>query len=194
MKLKKESIKQTNQKQDVAKYQNYKTELSRRFLLADLPEPLTRASEHLQLFDNYIKNTRIRLRAIRSPQTKEWTRSLQQRFPANGNSQQIQLFSEIFLNGDEYAAFEKFEGREIRKNRYFYEENGNNFEIDVYMGNLWGLCIAKTFFETEGKLDNFKMPAFAVAEITDNIFFMGENLVEKNFADVQEEFQQIKMR
>ena len=58
------------------------TELHRLFLIERLPEPLTRASAHLQLFDNYIENTRIRLRNIRDPYSKTWTRILQQRFAA----------------------------------------------------------------------------------------------------------------
>ncbi len=57
------------------------TELHRLFLIERLPEPLTRASSHLQLFDNYIENTRMRIRSIRDPYLKTWTRILQQRFP-----------------------------------------------------------------------------------------------------------------
>ena len=170
------------------KYPNYKTQLRRVFLLEDLPGDLTRASEHLQLFDNYIKFTRIRLRYVRSPQTKEWTRILQQRFPENENDLSIWLTSEFYLNDAEFQTFERFEGREIRKNRYFYTENDTNFEIDVYLGDLWGLCLAKVFFETAEKLQSFEKPEFAVAEVTSNKFFTGESLIGKTFADVQSEF------
>jgi hypothetical protein len=38
------------------------TELHRIFLIEGLPDPLTPASAHLQLFDNYIENTRLRIR------------------------------------------------------------------------------------------------------------------------------------
>ena len=56
------------------------TEFHRLFLIESLPEPLTHASSHLQIFDNYIENTRIRLRLMRDPSTSVWTRILQQRF------------------------------------------------------------------------------------------------------------------
>lgn len=167
---------------------HYQTVISRRFLLADLPEPLTRASRHLQLFDNYLENTRIRLRAVRDPQTKQWTRILEQHYPATEAGGSIWKISEIFLNDDEYQHFEKFEGREIRKNRYFHETDNGKFDIDVYMGNLWGLCTARIYFATIEEMSRFQKPEFAVIEITDNEFFNDTNLVEKKFADVQEEY------
>lgn len=172
------------------KYQNYKTQLCRVYLLADLPGDLTRASQHLQLFDNYINHTRLRLRYVRSPQTKEWTRIMQQRFPVNENDLRIWQASEIYLNEAEFQTFERFEGREIRKNRYFYTENSKDFEVDVYLGDLWGLCLAKVFFENKEELEKFEKPEFAVTEVTGKKFFTGENLVGKTFADVQKEFAQ----
>jgi CYTH domain-containing protein len=167
---------------------NYQTELRRVFLLEDLPEPLTRASRHLQLFDNYIKNTRMRLRSVRDPQTKEWMRILEQRFPVDERDLRVWRSWEIHLNTNEYQAFERFEGREIRKNRYFYQAGGRDLEIDVFIGNLWGLHLAKVYFETIEDLQKFEKPDIAVAEVTNNFFFTGENLLEKTFADVQAEF------
>ena len=170
------------------KYQNYQTRLRRVFLLQDLPEPLTRADEHLQFFDNYIKDTRIRLRQIRSPETKQWMRILEQHFPLDENDLRIWRKTEIFLNENEYQAFERFEGREIRKNRYLYKFAAKDFEIDVYLGDLWGLTLAKVYFETIEELQAFEMPNFAALEVTNNNFFLGENLIGKKFADVQTEF------
>ena len=167
---------------------NYQIELRRVFLLEDLPEPLTRASRHLQLFDNYIKNTRMRLRSARDPQTKDWTRILEQRFPADESDLRVWHTSEIRLNDDEYQALERFEGREIRKNRYFYKAGEWDLEIDVFIGNLWGLHLAKVYFETIEELQEFEKPDIAVVEVTNNFFFTGENLLEKTFADVQAEF------
>lgn len=166
----------------------YQTELRRIFLLEDLPEPLTRASEHLQIFDNYIENTRIRLRSVRVPQTKNWTWILQQRFPPEEKDLTCWKITEIYLNEAEYKVFEPFEDREIRKNRYFYQPDGRRIEIDVFLGDLWGLNLAKVNFEKKSNLKKFEPPPFSVAEVTNNPFFTGENLVTKKFADVQNEF------
>jgi CYTH domain-containing protein len=177
---------------------NYRTELRRVFLFQELPEPLTRASEHLQFFDNYIENTRLRLRTVRAPHTKEWTYILEQRFPQAENDLARWQTAEIHLNEAEHEAFAAFEGREIRRNervesselrfnRYFFEMSGKRLELDLFLNPLWGLNLAKAFFETEEEMKNFAPPAFAIAEVTQNPFFTGANLVGKTIADVQAE-------
>lgn len=179
---------------------NY-TELRRVFLIENLPAPLTRASRHLQIFDNYIENTRLRLRSVRVPETKEWKWILQQRVPLEDLS--MWKVSEIRLNEAEHRAFEIFEGREvqkneriqtneIRKNRYFYEINEKQIEIDLFLGELWGLILAKVDFNSTEEMQAFEIPSFFIREVTLNEFFLGENLIGKTFADVQNEFEHSK--
>jgi hypothetical protein len=176
----------------------FRTEFRRLFLLEGLPEGVKPADEHLQLFDNYIENTRLRLRSVRKPHTKEWTYILQQLQPNKGfNRFEI---SEINLNNEEHAVFEVFEGRkisqneraetnEIRLNRYFF----NNLEIDVFLGKeIWGLCLATVRFKTLKESQVFEKPEFAVLDVTNNEFFIGKNIIGKTFADVQAEFAKMK--
>jgi CYTH domain-containing protein len=169
-------------------------ERRRAFLFQNLPDPLKPQSSHLQIFDNYIENTRLRIRSVRSPETKQWTFVLQQISDESGQRK----IAEIYLNDAEHEVFEQFEGREIRKNeraatneirknRYFYETGGKTLELDVFLGDLWGLNIAQVFFETEEELQNFEVPPFAVLEITNNPFFSGANLVGKKIDDVRAE-------
>lgn len=176
----------------------YRTELRRVFLVRELPEPLTRASAHLQFFDNYIRGTRLRLRTIRSPQSREWNWILEQRFPLEAGDLSRWQIAEIHLNEAEHAAFEIFEGREIRKNervetnelrfnRYFYAFQNKQIEIDLFLNPLWGYNPAKVFFETEEEMKNFEKPGFAIAEITQNEFFLGQNLLGKTLEDVRAE-------
>ena len=175
----------------------FRTELRRVFLIRDLPEPLTRASSHLQIFDNYIENTRLRLRSTRSPETKKWTYILEKRFPADEKDLSVWRVSEIFLNEDEHQVFEQFEGREIGKNervetnevrfnRYFYNYKGKEIVLDVFLGTLWGLNLAKVFFETKEEMEKFEKPEFAVVEMTNNPALSGENLIGKNILEVME--------
>lgn len=168
----------------------YKNEFYRLFIIQDLPEPLTRASRHLQIFDNYIENTRLRIRSVRIPETKAWSWILQQRFPVDENLSHWKM-SEIYLNETEHRLLEPFEEREIRKNRYFFDYDNRQIEFDVFLGPLWGLNLGKAAFETLEELRNFKLPSFAVFEVTGNSFFAGENLVEKKFSDVQTEFEKM---
>jgi len=177
----------------------YRTEFRRIFLLADLPAPLTRASEHLQIFDNYIDNTRLRLRSIRVPKTREWFWSLQQRNQMRAEDLSVWEVCEIYLNETEHQAFEHFEGREVRKNervktnelrfnRYAFEASGKLINIDFYLNPLWGLCLAKVLFQSEEEMKVFAAPDFVIAELTQNEKFLDRNLVGKTFAEVQEEF------
>ena len=168
-----------------------RTELYRLFLIERLPEPLTPMSAHIQLFDNYIENTRLRLRNIRVPETKEWGHILQQRFPAGEAG--CWKVAEIFLNEPEYLAFERFEGREIRKNRYFHEFDGRQFDFDIYLGPLWGLCTAKVEFQKTDEMGDFEPPPFAVFEVTGDPFFAGESLVNKKFEDVHVEVKKLDL-
>lgn len=181
----------------------YRIELRRVFLLQNLPEPLTRASEHLQYFDNFIENTRLVLRSIRAPHTKEWTWILEQREPVTNANLSAWKVSEIYLNEAEHQAFEPFEGREVQKNerietnelrfnRYFYEFRETKYEIDVFLNPLWGLTLAAVYFHSPEELNGFNPPEIALAEVTQSEFFLGKNLIGKTFADVQAEFQRIK--
>lgn len=162
----------------------YRTEFRRKFLIEALPEPLTRASRHIQIFDNYISATRLRLRSVRDPETKAWSRTMQQRIAVNEADLSAMKIGEIYLSEAEHAVFEVFEGREIRKNRYFHEFDGKPFAFDMYLGRFWGLNIASVDFADEDALISYGPPSFAVFEITNDAFFLGENLVEKGFADV----------
>lgn len=163
----------------------YRTEFRRTFLIHALPEPLTPRSEHLQIFDNYITETRLRLRTVRVPETKEWTFTLQQRFPVDPADKGAWNIAEIHLNEAEYEHFKPFEGNEVRKNRYFSELDGRMFTFDIYLGPLWGLNRARVDFESPQALSAFQPPPWAVLEITDDGFFEDSNLVDLKFADIQ---------
>lgn len=168
-----------------------RTDLHRTFLIETLPGPLTRASSHIQIFDNYIVNTRMRLRSVRIPESKEWTYILQQRlFPVRDELFRANI-AEIYLDEAEHARFSIFEGTEIRKNRYFHEFDGVLFAFDVYIGNLWGLNTARVEFADEDSLALYEPPSFAVFEITNNAFFLGENLVSRTIDDVKIEIAQL---
>lgn len=170
------------------------TEFNRLFLIEGLPEPLTPASSHLQLFDNYLPDTRIRLRQVRDPYSKGWTRMLQQRFPFAEGDLSVTKMAEIHLNDAEYSRFEQFEGSEIRKNRYFHEFDRVSFIFDVYLGSLWGLNTAKVEFNSHDQMAAFEPPPWIVFEVTGDPFFAGSNLVTKQFANVQAEVARLGAR
>ncbi len=170
----------------------YQTEIYRTFLIQGLPEPLTAASSHLQLFDNYIANTRLRIRKIRVPEEKKWTWILQQRFPLHSDDFAVWKYSEIYLSETEHKVFEHLEGREIRKNRYFHEFDGRELEFDIYLGQLWGLNLMNVYFDSPEEMKDFELPLFVIYEVTNSRFFIGDVLVGKSFSNVQNEFETMR--
>lgn len=115
-----------------------RTERERRFLLRELPEPLTRASPHVQVWDNYITNTRLRLRKIRIPETRKYILKLTQKYAPDTPDLSRTVITNTYLSPAEYKVLSIFEGNEIRKNRYPYEYEGRQYSIDVFSGRILG--------------------------------------------------------
>lgn len=170
------------------------TELHRLFLVDGLPEPLTPASAHLQIFDTYIPHTRLRVRQMRDPLTNHWTRTLQQRFCAKEGEHAVTKLVEMHLDDDEFAVFERMRGAETRKNRYFHEFDGRAIVFDAYLGALKGLITAKVEFGPHGSIDVFDYdPApFMKIEVTEEDFFEPQNLAGATFADVEAELEKLR--
>ena len=164
-----------------------RTERERKFLLKELPEPLTRASEHVQIWDNYITNTRLRLRRIRVPKTKEYVWKLTQKFAPRAGDFSRTTITNLYLSAAEYEVLSVFEGNEIRKNRYPFEHDGRRYSIDVFLGALWGLILAETDFETDEEMDAFQPPAFAHTDVTRDELFTGGRLVELTAEELRAE-------
>jgi CYTH domain-containing protein len=166
-----------------------RTERERKFLLSEMPEPLTRASKHIQIWDNYITNTRLRLRKIRIPETKKYVLKLTQKFAPDAEDFSRTIITNTYLNAAEYEVLSIFEGNEIRKNRYPYEFEGRTFGIDVFLGALWGLILAETEFETDAQMNAFALPSFAILDVTNDEMFTGAKLVELTADEIRRELQ-----
>ena len=154
-----------------------RTERERRFLLRELPEGLGLADYHTQIFDNYITGTRLRLRKVRVPQTRQWTWKLTQKFAPDLEDFSRTVITNIYLSQYEYETLAVFEGNELRKNRYPFEHEGRAYSIDVFLGALHGLILAEIEFETDEELDAFRMPSFAALDVTNEETFTGASLV-----------------
>jgi CYTH domain-containing protein len=171
----------------VAEGKYARVERERRFLLREMPEPLTRASEHVQIWDNYITGTRLRLRKIRTPQTKKWTLKLTQKFAPAPPDFSRTVITNTYLSAYEYEVLSVFEGNEIRKNRYPFEYEGRRYSIDVFLGALWGLILAETEFETDEEMQAFTPPPFVAMEVTNDETFTGGRLVDLTMDDLRAE-------
>lgn len=163
-------------------------ERERRYLLRDLPEGITRADPHLQITDNYMTGSRLRLRKVREPRSNKWTAKLTQKFAPDPNDLARTIITNTYLNALEAETLSSlFSSNEIRKNRYHFEFEGRKFSADMFLGDLFGLVLAEVGFETDEELDNFPAPQFAVADVTNEPLFTGARLSELTFSDVRAE-------
>src|SRR5215218_288805 len=162
-------------------------ERERRYLLRHLPEGMTRADPHLQITDNYIIGTRLRLRKVRDPRTNKWTVKFTQKYAPDPNDLSRTIITNTYLNALEAEILSVFDTNEIRKNRYPLEFAGRKFSVDMFLGDLFGLVLAEVSFETDEELDNFPIPLFALADVTNQPLFSGGRLCELTFADVRKE-------
>lgn len=163
-----------------------RVERERRYLLQDLPEGLTRADPHLQITDNYITGTRLRLRKVREPRTNKWTVKFTQKFAPNPEDLSRTIITNTYLSALEAETLSVFNSNEIRKNRYYFEYEGHRFAIDMFLGDLFGLVLAETSFDNDEELDSFPTPEFVLAEVTNDPVFSGGRLSELTFAEVRQ--------
>jgi len=166
-------------------------ERERRYLLRDLPEGVTRADPHLQITDNYMTGSRLRLRKVREPRTNKWTVKLTQKFAPNPEDLSRTIITNTYLTALEAEVLSTvFNSNEIRKNRYPFEFEGRKFSVDMFLGDLFGLVLAEVSFETDEELDQFPKPPFALVDVTNDELFTGGRLCELTFSEIRAEIGQ----
>jgi CYTH domain-containing protein len=176
----------TDQNTVVPESKYARVERERRYLLQDLPEGLTRADPHLQITDNYITGTRLRLRKVREPRSNKWTVKFTQKFAPDPEDLSRTLITNTYLNALEAETLSMFNANEIRKNRYYFEFEGRKFSVDMFLGDLFGLVLAEVAFDADEEMDRFPKPAFALADVTDDPVFAGGNLCNLTFSEVRQ--------
>src|ERR1051325_7536515 len=162
-------------------------ERERRYLLQDLPAGLARTDPHVQITDNYITGTRLRIRKVREPRTNKWTVKFTQKFAPDPDDLSRTIITNTYLNAPEAEVLSVFDANEIRKNRYPFEFDGRKFSVDTFLGDLFGLVLAEVSFETDEELANYPKPPFALIDVTNDPLFSGGRLCEMTFSDLREE-------
>ena len=178
----------TDQNTVVPESKYAQVERERRYLLRDLPEGITRADPHLQITDNYMTGSRLRLRKVREPRTNKWTVKFTQKFAPDPEDLSRTIITNTYLNALEAEVLATvFNSNEIRKNRYPFEFEGRKFSVDMFLGDLFGLVLGEVSFETDEELDQFPKPPFALADVTNEELFTGGRLCELTFSEVRTE-------
>ncbi|HVG39857.1 MAG TPA: hypothetical protein VM870_11240 [Pyrinomonadaceae bacterium] len=158
----------------------------RRFLLRDLPAGIHRASRHWQLTDNYLTGTAgLSLRFMRLPETNERRYALRRVSRDDGADLSRIRVAEFPLTVEEHNQLLALQNREVRFNQYLLTIAEQEYTIEMYLGPLLNLFLARTGVDENSFERN--APPFAVAEVTDDEMFLGESLARLTAADLRAE-------
>jgi CYTH domain-containing protein len=117
-------------------------ELERRWLLAGLPAGADSGS---LLVDRYIEGTRLRVRRAEPPHSQY---KLSQKEAPGSSDYAVTVITTMYLTPEEYEILSVLPGRELRKRRHHL----GRYSIDVFGGELTGLILAETEFQSEEEM------------------------------------------
>lgn len=157
-------------------------ELERTFLLKYIPEGLGKC-ECREILDIYIPENSAHptLRIRKRGEVFEITK----KSPISNNDSSEQSEHTISLTKDEFDELAQIKGKRLHKNRFFYAHEDGVAEIDIYLDNLEGLAVADFEFSSREEMENFQMPDFCLAEVTQDKAIAGGMLAGKSYADFE---------
>ena len=160
-------------------------EVERRFLLRELPADLTEQVNGWLIVDRYIVDTRLRLRRMIDMKSGQIVFKFGQKYRAPSQGEAETTLTNMYLDEQEYECLSKLEAREVVKRRYRYVNGGLEYGLDVFEGELSGLILAEIECETKQECERLQTPAFALREVTGDIFFTGGFLAKLTRAEFE---------
>ena len=157
-------------------------ELELTYLVRELPEGVLDAPRK-DMLDIYLPAGAAHptLRVRKSGERYEITKKQ----PLKEGDASHQLETTIPLTEAEFVELGTLSGKRVEKTRYIYEEDGVTYEIDVFQGPLAGLVLADVEFGSAAEKDVFDMPAWCLADVTQEVFVAGGMLCGKSYADIE---------
>ena len=158
-------------------------ELERTFLVKRIPDELKNC-ESKEIIDIYLpkEERHPKLRIRKNGNKFEITK----KEPETQGDFSKQVEYTIPLKEKEFISLSKIDGKKIHKIRYYYKYNDQIAEIDLFLGELKGLIIADFEFENEDEKNNFEIPDFCLAEVTQEEFIAGGFICGKKYEDIEE--------
>lgn len=157
-------------------------ELEKTYLAKYIPEGLENCKSK-EVVDIYIpaSSHHPKLRLRKNGDKFEMTKKK----PVNHDDASHQEEQTIVLNEEEFAALGKIEGKRVSKVRYYFDCNGRTAEIDVFKESLEGLIVVDFEFDSIEEKENFQMPDFCLAEVTQENFVAGGKLCGEKYEDIE---------
>ena len=135
-------------------------EHERRFLVDSAADWRRSAKPYSRLFDDrYLTCGRLRLRRIEDSDTGRITWKLTKTYESD--SPFAQPVVSVWLSSAEYEALRSVAGYSVSKRRYYDEQDGLVFSIDVFYGELDGLILCETESASLETLCAVRFPLYA---------------------------------
>ncbi len=158
-------------------------ELERTFLLKDKPKDLEKCRS-VEILDVYIpKSARHPILRIRKSGDHYM---ITKKSPLHGTDSSEQEEQTIPLSKEEFEELTALEGRRLRKIRYYYPFGGLTAELDFYLDKLEGLAIVDFEFKEVEEKNNFKMPNFCLADVTQEELLAAGYLAGRSYEDIEQ--------
>lgn len=154
------------------------------YLVSSLPEGVV-ASPSKEIVDIYLPASaahatlRIRKSGDRYSITKK--------IPVTEGDASHQVEHTIAITEAEFNELALIPGKRVVKKRYFYNEGGVDYQIDVFQDTLSGLVLADVEFGSRAALDAFVAPAWFLADVTQEDFIAGGMLCGKRYDEIAPE-------
>lgn len=157
-------------------------ELEKTYLAKYLPENISNY-EIKEIIDIYIpKAAEVpKLRIRQNGNTFEITKKTLR----NENDGSSQIEQTIELSQEEFEVLSKVESKKVHKIRYYMPYKDLTAEIDVFEGELKGLVLVEFEFNSRQSYEQFEMPEFCLADVTQEIFISGKKLSGKSYDDIE---------
>jgi CYTH domain-containing protein len=157
----------------VKKYSKF--EYERRFLVSpDAGWTSFVESNHRDLEDKYIRDSRFRLRVVKDSDNEQVIIKLTKKYESD--SPYFRLISSTVLSPEEHEIFDALDGVRLKKKRHFHIFNNQKFAIDVFEDELTGLVLCEAEASSLEELTAIEFPEYAKYEVTEDAFFDGGNL------------------
>ena len=166
-------------------------ELELTYLPKYLPDGVS-ASPAKEMLDIYIPSTaahstlRIRKCGAKLEITKKQ--------PIADGDASRQLETTIPLTEDEYSDLVQLPGKRVQKTRFYYQENGVNYEVDVFRNELAGLVLVDVEFDSLEKKSAFIPPPWILVDVTQEKFIAGGMVCGKKYSDLENKLQDLNYK
>lgn len=160
------------------------------YLAKNLPVGFSINTQAKEILDIYLpaSSTHATLRVRRRGDVYEITK----KDLVSGTDSSHQIENTIPLTKDEFDELATLKGKRVRKIRYYHEEAGMQYEIDVFQDDLRGLVLVDVEFDSNEEKAKFIPPTWVLADVTQEKFVAGGVLCGKSYADLESDLNHYK--